>query len=97
MVFLRSVTVSALSVLAVAASVSSQYPVEQVGGNDCKCFPGDDCWPTKEEWNQFNSSINGRLVATVPLAAVCHEDEWSSYDNATCTKLQNSWLDPETQ
>ncbi|KAJ7823430.1 hypothetical protein B0H14DRAFT_2826767 [Mycena olivaceomarginata] len=46
----------------------------------CKCFPGDACWPTAAEW----------LVATVPLAAACHDDQWAAYDNATCTALRNS-------
>jgi hypothetical protein len=64
---------------------------------DCKCFPGDDCWPTAQEWSDFNATINGHMIATVPLAAACHDDVWASYNNATCTKLQNGWLDPETQ
>jgi hypothetical protein len=84
---------SALAALALAATVSSQYN-ETVNVSDCKCFPGDDCWPTAEEWNQFNNTVHGRLIATVPLATPCHG---TSYDNVTCTKLQNAWLDPETQ
>jgi hypothetical protein len=87
---------SALALLAFAATVSSQCnETEPVA--DCKCFPGDNCWPTAEEWSEFNSTIGGKLIATVPLAAACHDDEWATYDNATCTKTQNAWLDPETQ
>ena len=44
-----------------------------------------------------NRTIGGKLIATIPLAAACHDDEWATYDNATCTKMQNAWLDPETQ
>jgi hypothetical protein len=88
---------SALAVLAFAATVSSQCD-ETAPVADCKCFPGDECWPTAEEWSEFNSTIDGRLIATVPLAAACHDEGgWASYNNATCTKLQNAWLDPETQ
>lgn len=77
--------------LALAATINAQCD------SDCKCFPGDDCWPTVEEWNDFNSTIDGKLIATVPLAAACHDSEWASYNNETCTKVQDSWLDPETQ
>jgi hypothetical protein len=87
---------SAFAVLAFAASVSSHRD-ETAPVSDCKCFPGDDCWPTAEEWSEFNSTIGGKLIATVPLAAACHDDKWASYDNATCTKMQNAWLEPETQ
>lgn len=63
----------------------------------CRCYPGDACWPAAAEWSSLNTTVGGRLVATVPLAAACHDDQWATYDNATCTALQNSWLDPETQ
>ena len=82
--------------LALVCGVSARFN-ETVSPSDCKCFPGDDCWPTAEEWSEFNSTIGGKLIATVPLAAACHDDEWATYDNATCTKMQNAWLDPETQ
>lgn len=87
---------SAFAVLAFAASVSS-HRNETAPVSDCKCFPGDDCWPTTEEWSEFNSTIDGKLIATVPLAHPCHDNGFGSYDEAECTKLQNAWLDPETQ
>jgi hypothetical protein len=86
----------ALALLALTYSINAQYS-RNITTSDCKCFPGDDCWPTVEEWSQFNATLNGRLIATVPLAAACHDDAWSSYNNATCAKLRSSWLDPETQ
>ncbi|KAJ7053797.1 FAD binding domain protein [Mycena amicta] len=62
----------------------------------CRCYPGDACWPTTTEWTSLNTTVGGRLVATVPLAAACHDDPWATYDEAACTALQNSWLDAET-
>ena len=84
------------AVLVLAATVNSQQN-ETGPSSDCRCFPGDDCWPTAEEWSEFNGTLNGQLIRTVPLAWPCHDDGWGSYDNATCTELQNAWLDPETQ
>ncbi|KAK8029816.1 FAD binding domain-containing protein [Apiospora rasikravindrae] len=61
----------------------------------CKCFPGDTCWPTPVEWAAFNKTINGRLVATVPIASVCHHDSFTDYDVTKCQHLRGSWLQPE--
>lgn len=59
----------------------------------CHCFPGDTCWPTREQWSRFNDTVNGRLVATVPLATPCHG---TSYDARACQTLQDKWYDPNT-
>lgn len=60
----------------------------------CRCLPGDAHWPTTEGWNDFNSTIDGRLVATVPLAECCHG---ARYDEDQCNALQDVWTLPETQ
>ncbi|GAB7336408.1 hypothetical protein MBLNU13_g09126t1 [Cladosporium sp. NU13] len=84
----RNRTRAVLTVLALATIANAQC--------DCKCFPGEDCWPTTEQWNDFNKTVGGKLIATVPLAASCHDDGFGSYDEARCTEIQNKWLDPET-
>lgn len=56
---------------------------------DCKCFPGDSCWPSDDEWDHLNSTVGGRLVATVPLGSPCHDP---NYDAEECQRLQSEWL-----
>ncbi|SPJ76039.1 probable isoamyl alcohol oxidase [Fusarium torulosum] len=56
---------------------------------DCKCFPGDPCWPTVSEWGRLNSTVDGRLVATVPLGSPCHDP---SFNAEECKHLQSEWL-----
>lgn len=58
----------------------------------CRCFPGDACWPSATAWSQLNSSVNGRLIATVPLASPCHAP---NFDAAVCETLTAAWLTPE--
>lgn len=60
----------------------------------CRCFLGDICWPSELTWQALNSSIHGRLVATVPLATPCHDP---AYNPAVCTSLQKNWLEPPQQ
>lgn len=60
----------------------------------CHCFPGDACWPSELTWQALNSSVHGRLVATVPLGAACHDP---IYNPGICKNLQEHWLEPVTQ
>lgn len=63
-------------------------------GDYCRCMPGDECWPSRETWSSFNQTIDGRLVATVPLGTPCHGD---AYDQAKCDVLKEEWTQPELQ
>lgn len=60
----------------------------------CKCFPGDDCWPSFSLWSQLNKTIDGRLVKTVPLGTPCHAP---NYNSEACAVLKDGWLLPEEQ
>jgi hypothetical protein len=68
----------------------------QVQSASCRCFPGDSCWPTVKEWSAFNTSVGGKLIATVPLAAPCHNSKWSKYDATACEALKAQWFFPRT-
>lgn len=62
--------------------------------DSCRCIPGDQCWPSRATWSSFNQSIDGRLVATVPLGAPCHG---AAYDKVKCEALKEEWTQPELQ
>lgn len=63
----------------------------------CRCFPGDTCWPTKIQWNEFNDTVDGGLTASVPLAAICHDnEEFAAFNAVDCAVLQDEWYLPET-
>ncbi|KAF2458352.1 FAD binding domain protein [Lineolata rhizophorae] len=64
--------------------------------SSCRCFPGDLCWPTPEDWDAFNSTLGGKLVATIPIASVCHYDNFEAYDEEACAALRDIWFFPET-
>ncbi|KAJ9614419.1 hypothetical protein H2200_002555 [Cladophialophora chaetospira] len=53
-----------------------------------RCKFGDACWPTEETWNTFNNSISGRLVRTLPSAAVCHAQ---NYNATGCDTARAQW------
>lgn len=62
----------------------------------CRCFPGESCWPSLQQWDRFNTSVGGRLIATKPLASSCHSTfPGVSYDPDLCAKIQANWAEPE--
>ncbi|KAI3391504.1 hypothetical protein diail_7202 [Diaporthe ilicicola] len=61
--------------------------------SSCRCIPGDLCWPTQHNWDALNSTVSGRLHATVPIANVCHG---SSFDSSACDILKDKWSYAET-
>lgn len=87
-----------LSLVIVALSWLSTPATGQSVSCQCRCFPGDDCWPSKEEWSRLNTTMDGKLVATVPLAASCHDSSFGiEYDSAECSSLRESWTLPANQ
>jgi hypothetical protein len=80
-----------VSILFVGQSVARSSP----GKTECKCIPGDACWPSTQDWADFNATIGGRLVVPdAPLASVCHNPY---YDEKSCKYVQKEWTSPWLQ
>lgn len=60
----------------------------------CRCFPGDACWPGVGDWANLNRSIEGGLIATVPIGSPCHNP---TFDAAQCKSIQENWTQPSLQ
>jgi hypothetical protein len=61
---------------------------------ECRCLPSDSCWPSPSSWAALNSTVGGRLVATVPIGSPCHDP---TYDATACAALRDAWNLPQTQ
>ncbi|KAJ1325462.1 FAD-binding protein [Microdochium nivale] len=79
-----------LSYLAMVASAMAA-PSRRTA--DCRCLPGDSCWPSQSKWDDLNMAVGGRLVATVPVGSVCHDP---TYDEQACAALRASYDEPAT-
>jgi hypothetical protein len=62
----------------------------------CKSIPGDAAWPSTDVWNALNETVNGRLIATVPLPSVCHLEPFGTYNEDACIAMKTAWLDDQT-
>ncbi|KAI1107966.1 FAD binding domain protein [Jackrogersella minutella] len=75
---------------------ASQSSLNLLSQPQCRCFPGDPCWPSPAEWESFNRTVGGQLIATVPVASPCHDDfPGVSYDADKCAEIQVNWARPE--
>ena len=92
---LISLALLAASHLAIGSSVE---PLEAPAG--CRNIPGDAGWPTATQWVQLNVSVEGRLIKTIPIGSPCYQttfnvadskDDLSTYDNASCAHIRESW------
>ncbi|KXG50411.1 FAD-binding, type 2 [Penicillium griseofulvum] len=54
----------------------------------CKCTAKDACWPAIADWASFNKTLDGKLIATVPLGSPCHDP---SYNGKECSTLADEW------
>ncbi|KAF8244059.1 FAD-binding domain-containing protein [Wilcoxina mikolae CBS 423.85] len=55
-----------------------------------RCTSNDSCWPSPPIWDSFNASISGRLIASLPSAAVCHRAHYSANLCLNATQAWNS-------
>lgn len=59
----------------------------------CKCQPNLPCWPSKPEWQKFNSTIGGMLVADIrPISAACYNTTLE-YNEARCAEVTKNFHD----
>lgn len=54
------------------------------------CQPGQACWPTTREWQQFNRTIDGHLHMTIPMGAPCYEIS-TYYKPAVCDVVEDNY------
>ena len=71
-------TSTALSVLAATSSFA------YANSHQCRCRPHEPCWPSEQQWQTLNSSIDGNLEAIRPIASVCHEP---TFDDDACQEV----------
>lgn len=81
----------ALAVLAFVVYPSAYHPTSTTS---CLVLPTDASWPSMADWDNLNATVGGRLIATTPLAAVCHDP---NFDAAKCNAIKKDWLQPLTQ
>ncbi|KAJ5725465.1 FAD binding domain-containing protein [Penicillium malachiteum] len=56
------------------------------------CRPGQKCWPSLSQWQQLNTSVDGNLHQTIPIAASCYKSS-AHYDPKACEVVEDYYGD----
>ncbi|PGG99308.1 hypothetical protein AJ79_08576 [Helicocarpus griseus UAMH5409] len=92
-----------LALLAIASPVEQRergtIAKRQDGTYSCKCYEGDDCWPTKAAWSTLSTAVGGRLEKVVPVAAVCYNEFEGipTYDAEECAQVTENYSNEQWQ
>ncbi|OJJ05795.1 hypothetical protein ASPVEDRAFT_87129 [Aspergillus versicolor CBS 583.65] len=81
------ISVLAISFVVVFIILKNTISTYNSGRRSCRCLPHEPCWPSTNEWNIFNESINGHLVHLRPVGAICHGKE---FDQDACNFVQEN-------
>jgi hypothetical protein len=74
--------------LGLLLTVSAVSAEQQKPSPACRYIPGDASWPNRRQWDRLNTTVGGRLIATVPLGHVCHDRGiFRGYDAVACANL----------
>lgn len=60
------------------------------------CLPGQKCWPSGQEWQQFNKTLGGHLNKTIPMGAPCYGNS-PYHDVAACDVVEGNYNDSITR
>ncbi|KAI8898797.1 hypothetical protein BC833DRAFT_564654 [Globomyces pollinis-pini] len=61
-----------------------------VKASNCFCH-SENCWPNNQLWENFNSSVNGRILDIIPMNSVCRLD---NYDAKACSEVKSNFTNP---
>ncbi|KAL4759434.1 putative isoamyl alcohol oxidase [Aspergillus foveolatus] len=82
------ITLLELPFLVLLAAAGTALAASRNGA--CKLTPNDAAWPTDEEWNALNATINGTLIRTTPAASSCYPgNPFNAPTN--CTDVTTHW------
>lgn len=48
------------------------------------CLPGNTCYPSASAWADFNATVGGRLIQTIPYGTPCYA---ATYNAGECLAL----------
>ncbi|KAK6065435.1 FAD-dependent isoamyl alcohol oxidase (FAD binding domain protein) [Seiridium cupressi] len=84
----RQLTLFDLATTASASVVCSRYNTSTAR---CKPIPGDATWPGSSAWATLNDTVNGNLIASVPIPSVCHDAPFNAYNSSACQTVQKDY------
>ena len=73
--------------LLLVALIVNALLVATVSTKECRCTPRDKCWPSLDDWDSLNNTVNGRLSIPESPVQPCLEDEKSESCHAALKRF----------
>ncbi|KAH8929984.1 FAD-binding domain-containing protein [Atractiella rhizophila] len=67
--------------------IDASFRIARAGDHGA-CSYGEECWPSKPEWEALDASLSGRIIESLPPARFCHGD---IYDEEKCAEAKANW------
>ncbi|KAI5809130.1 FAD binding domain-containing protein [Peziza echinospora] len=67
---------------------------------ECKCYPGDSCWPNEAAWTALGTAAGGNLKKVIPPGAACYnsfDGGASVYNAQSCQAAITGWQNADWQ
>lgn len=77
------VTLQSILVILAASAQTCHGLVATNHQEHCRCRPHEACWPSNDNWDKLNKTINGNLEAVRPVAASC----FGKWTDTTCNSV----------
>ncbi|EJD43860.1 FAD binding domain-containing protein [Auricularia subglabra TFB-10046 SS5] len=63
----------------------------------CKCYPGDVCYPSSSRWQTLNATVNGNLQVAFPPGAPCHNslNGIATYNAQKCNEVRANYMNEQ--
>lgn len=76
--------------LAVLSTLAAIALAHDHRAHECKCYPGDACYPSTAQWQTLNATVDGNLQVALPPGAYCHDsvDGIATYDAHKCDEAR---------
>ncbi|XP_055329082.1 uncharacterized protein LOC129581842 [Paramacrobiotus metropolitanus] len=79
------ITVDRLAALAATLLLCTS----EIFADQCRCLPGNSCWPTQADWDRLNATLYGQLIIPRPTGYPCYAGP--SFDAAACQTVQQNF------
>jgi hypothetical protein len=75
--------------LAIALALSF-FPSPTSAAVNCKCLPGDFCFPNQSVISAFEKTLAHPLIHPHPIAEICFPND-PQFNAAACSTVKNNW------
>ncbi|XP_055328818.1 uncharacterized protein LOC129581643 [Paramacrobiotus metropolitanus] len=76
----------------ITAVIAVLSTVIDVISGQCRCLPGNSCWPAEADWDRLNATLYGQLIVPRPTGYPCYAG--AGFNATACQAVQQNFANP---